>query len=189
MNRLLPMIALSLPRLVLAQDAPAPEPAGDLSYSYAQLRYVDLDDGDGDGLQFGVSFQLSDDWMVLGEITSIDLAGNADGSTLEVGGGYIHDLERDFDLIATFSVIGAETDSPFGDDDDTGIGLSLGTRGMLTPELEIRGAVKHVNLDNNDTYLELGGDYYFTSRFSAGASIEFAGDTDLYTVGARLHFR
>ena len=46
-----------------------------------------------------------------------------------------------------------------------------------------------INLDNSDTYLELAGDYYFTAQFSAGLSLEFAGDTDAFTIGARWYFR
>ena len=38
-------------------------------------------------------------------------------------------------------------------------------------------------------YLELAGDYYFTQRFAAGLSVEFAGDTDVITFGARWYFR
>ena len=67
--------------------------------------------------------------------------------------------------------------------------MSAGTRGMLTPKFEIRGSVNHINLDNSDTYLELAGDYYFTPRFSAGVSLEFAGDTDVFTIGGRWFFR
>jgi hypothetical protein len=67
--------------------------------------------------------------------------------------------------------------------------LSGGLRGLLMPKFEIRGSVNYINLDSSDTYLELAGDYYFTQRFSAGLSIEFAGDTDLFSVGARYYFR
>jgi len=191
MNRLLIPIVLSLPCLAFAQDSSEPTlAASDLSYDYAQLRHVDLDEGNGDGLRFGGSHRLGDDWIALGEITSYDLDGNVDRSTLELGGGYVHGLDRNFDLITTLSLIHTEIDRPFpfGDSDDSGIGMSLGTRGMLTPELELRGSVRHVKLDDSDTFLELGGDYHFTERFSAGASTELAGDTDLFTIGARLHF-
>ena len=51
------------------------------------------------------------------------------------------------------------------------------------------GFVNHINLDDSDTFLELAGDYYFTEQFSAGISLEFAGDNDAFTIGARWYFR
>ena len=47
----------------------------------------------------------------------------------------------------------------------------------------------HINLDNSDTYLEMAGDYFFTQNFAAGLSLEFAGDTDAWSLGARWYFR
>ncbi len=75
------------------------------------------------------------------------------------------------------------------DSDDTGFALSAGTRGLLAPQFEIRGFVNHINLDDSDTFLEIAGDYYFTEQFAAGISLEFAGDNDAFTIGARWYFR
>ena len=58
----------------------------------------------------------------------------------------------------------------------------------MTPKFEVRGSVNYINLDNSDTYLEIAGDYYFTERVAAGASLEFAGDADTFTIGARWFF-
>jgi hypothetical protein len=73
--------------------------------------------------------------------------------------------------------------------DDNGVALSGGVRGLLTPQFEIRGSVNYINVDDSDTYLELAGDYYFTRQFSAGLSLEFAGDSDLFSIGARYYFQ
>ena len=56
-------------------------------------------------------------------------------------------------------------------------------------DFALAGVAALVNLDNSDTYLELAGDYYFTEQFSAGISLEFAGDTDSFTIGARWFFK
>ncbi len=85
--------------------------------------------------------------------------------------------------------VNSEVDTPGGDADDNGFALSAGARGWVADGFEVRGAVRHVNLDNNDTYLELAGDYYFSDTFSAGASLEFAGDNDVFSIGVRLYFR
>ena len=82
-----------------------------------------------------------------------------------------------------------DAETPGGNFDDTGYALSAGTRGLRTPQFEISGFVNNINLDNRDTYQELAGEYYITDRFSAGVSLEFAGDTDAITIGARWFFK
>ena len=188
MKQLLVSIALFLPLVTLAQEEAAPQAGSGLSYSYVELRFVDADN-DGDGLRFGASYELNDEWFLLGEITSLDYSGSVDRFTLELGAGYVYELEQEFDVFATFTLIDTEIDTPFGDADDSGFGVSAGARGSLAPEFEVRGSVNHVNLDDSDTFLELAGDYYFNDQLSAGASLEFAGDEDLFTLGARYHFR
>lgn len=185
MKRVAILSVLLAPGAVLAQGATGP----DIGYSYAELRYVDTDEGGGDGLLFGGSFDLGNNWIVLGSLTSIDYNGNVDQTTIEVGGGYVFDFNQDFDIVTAVSIIDTEIDTPGNDFDDSGIKLSAGLRGLLTPEFEVRGSVNHVNLDNSDTYLEIGGDYHFTRQFAAGVSVQLAGDNDLFTMGARWFFR
>ena len=160
-----------------------------LSYSYAELRFVDVDTNGGDGFRFGGSYEFDGPWLLLGAITALDFNNSVDSTLLEVGGGYVWNYTDDFDLVGTLQLVRAEVDTPGGSVDDTGFALSAGTRGLLAPQFEVRGSVNHINLDNSDTYLELAGDYYFTEQFSAGVSLEFAGDTDSFTLGARWFFR
>lgn len=164
-------------------------PATNLNYNYAELRFVDVDSNSGDGLSFKGSYDLNNDWLIVGGVTSLDFNNNVDATFIEIGAGYVWDYNADFDLVATLRYVNASVDNPGGGDDDSGFALSAGTRGMLTPKFEIRGSVNHINLDNSDTYLELAGDYYFTPRLSAGVSLEFAGDTDVFTIGGRWYFR
>ena len=79
-------------------------------------------------------------------------------------------------------------DTPFGSEDETGFAISAGTRGLITSQFEVRGSVNHINLDNSDTFIEIAGDYHFTDVFSAGLTLEVAGDTDVISVGARWFF-
>ncbi|MDH5345335.1 MAG: hypothetical protein OEW59_06180, partial [Gammaproteobacteria bacterium] len=108
---------------------------------------------------------------------------------LEIGGGYVWSYTPDWDLVATARFVNADFDTPGGSSDESGLAISGGTRGFLAPKFELRGSVNYINLDDSDTYLELAGDYYFTRQFSAGVSLEFAGDTDLFSIGARYFFR
>ena len=161
----------------------------DLSYSYAELRFVDVDTRGGDGVRLNGSFDLENNWLIVGGLTSLDFNNNVDSTTVELGAGYVWNYSNDFDLLSTLRFVQTDTDTPGGNFDDRGFAFSAGARGLLTPQFEIRGSVNHINLDNSDTYLELAGDYYFTEQFSAGLSLEFAGDTDAFTIGARWSFR
>ena len=43
--------------------------------------------------------------------------------------------------------------------------------------------------DESDVFLEFAGDWYITPQFAAGLSVEFGGDFDLWTIGARYYFK
>lgn len=188
MYRLFLVASMVVPHLAFAQDAPTASAGSGLSYTYVELRYLDGDERGSDGLRIGGSYRVNEDWLVLGEIGDLDVGSGADQSTYKIGGGYIHPLEdQNFDLIGTVSLIRKEFSGSFFDADDTGIALSAGARGSVSPRFEVRGSVNHVNLDNNDTYLELAGDYHFTEQLSAGVGIEFAGDEDLLSIGVRFY--
>ena len=161
----------------------------DLSYTYAELRFVDVDANGGDGIRFTGSYELENNWMIVGGLTALDFNNNVDSTVLEFGGGYVWHYSKDFDLLGTLRFVRVEVDTPGGSADDNGFAFSAGARGLLAPQFEIRGSVNHINVNGNDTYLELAGDYYFTEEFSAGVSLEFAGDTDAFTIGARWFFK
>lgn len=185
---LLVLAALSIHATAAAQSNQQAPKSG-LSYSFAELRFVDVDTNGGDGFRLGGSYELNGPWILVGAITALDFNNNVDSTLLDFGGGYVWNYSADFDFVGTLRLIRSEVDTPGGNADDTGFAFSAGTRGLLTPKFEVRGSVNHFNLDNSDTYLELAGDYYFTPQVAAGLSVEFAGDTDSLTIGARWFFR
>jgi len=183
MKAMMVVCGLLLQGVALAQNSQ------DLNYNYAELRFVDVDLAGGDGFRLNGSFDLDNNWLIVGGITEIDFNNNVDSSTLEIGAGYVWDYSPDFDLVGSLRFIRVDVETPFGDADDNGFAASGGVRGHLAPQFEVRGSVNHVNLDNSDTFLEIAGDYHFSPQFSAGASFEFAGDVDVFTIGARWFFR
>lgn len=182
------LAALSVQATAVAQTAEQ-APYTDISYNFAELRYVDVDDNGGDGFRVGGSYAVNDNWILVGALTSLDFNNNVDASLLEIGGGYVWHYSDDFDLVSTARLIRANVDTPGGDADDNGFALSAGLRGFIAPQFEVRGTVNHLNLDNNDSYLQVAGDYYFTNEVSAGISLDFGGDSDNFTLGARWYFR
>ena len=185
---LLLLAALSIHTTAAAQTSQQ-QLSSDLSYSFAELRFVDVDTSGGDGFRLAGSYELDRQWILVGALTALDFNGNVDSTLLEFGGGYVWNYSADFDLVSTLRLVRAEVDTPGGDADDSGFAFSAGARGFLAPQFEIRGSVNHINLDNSDTYLQLAGDYYFTDQIAAGISLDFAGDTDSLSLGARWYFR
>lgn len=160
-----------------------------LNYDFAELRYVDVDANGGDGLQLGGSFRFGGNWLGLGSLTRLNFNNSVDSTTLELGAGYVWPYRPDWDFLASVRIVRTDVDFPTGSADDTGVRLTGGVRGLIAPQFEVRGAVQHVSVDNSDTYLELAGDYYFTPSIAAGLSLEFGGDVDVWTLGARWYFR
>ena len=140
-------------------------------------------------IQLGGSYDIGNDWILVGSLTSLDFNNRVDRTMLEFGGGFAWGYTDTFDLVGTLRLVWAEVDTPLGDDDDLGFAFSAGTRGWIVPNVEIRGSVNHINLDNSDTYVQVAGDYHFTDQLSAGVSIDFAGDMDAISFGARWYFR
>jgi len=187
MKTLLLLTGLLVQGIALAQTVE--EQPVDLSYTYAELRFVSVDTSSGDGIRFNGSFMLENNWMIVGGLTALDFNNNVDSTVVELGGGYVWHYSTNFDLLSTLRFVWADVDNPGGGSDDTGLVFSAGARGLLAPQFEIRGSVNYIDVDDSDIYLELAGDYYFTERFSAGASLEFAGDVDAFTIGARWFFK
>ncbi len=159
-----------------------------LDYSYLELRFVDVDQNGGDGLRFNGSYDFGNHWLLVGGITSLDFNNNVDATAFEIGAGYVWNYSDDFDLVSSLRYVNAEVENSVVSVDDDGLALSAGVRGLLAPEFEIRGSVNHITVGDSDTYLELAGDYYFSPQFAAGLSLEFAGDTDVITIGGRWFF-
>ena len=185
MKIFLVFVGLLVQSAAIAQTAEKKEV--DLSYSYLELRFVDVDLRGGDGFRLNGSYELDGGWIIVGGVTKLDFNNDTDSTTVEAGGGYVWHFSENFDLLSTLRFV--RSDVGFGGLSANGFAISAGTRGLLTPKFEIRGSVNHVNLDDSDTFLELAGDYYFNKQFSAGLSVEFAGDADAFTIGGRWFFQ
>ena len=187
MKYLILVVGLLSSGTAVAQYSGQPKP--DLSYNYLELRFVDVDTNSGDGFRFNGSYDLGNNWLIVGGLTSLDFNNNVDATLFEVGAGYVWSYSEDFDLVSTLRYINADVGNSAVSIDDDGLAFSAGIRGMLAPQFELRGNVHHVTIGNSDSYLELAGDYYFAPQFAAGVSLEFAGDDDVVTVGGRWFFK
>ena len=153
----------------------------DINYSYGEVRFVDVDGGD--GIEFGGSYRINQQFYGIASFQDLDVGRRGDLEILEFGGGYIRP-HQNVDLAAEFTLI----DADFPGNSESGFSLAGGARGFVSPELELRGYVKHVDIEESDTFLELGGDYFFDNGLSAGVTIELGSDLDTLTIGGRFYF-
>lgn len=159
---------------------------GGVNYNYLELRYLDVDANGGQGWLLGGSIDVGDNFILLGSITGLSFDFNIDANLYRLGGGYVWHYNPDWDFLATAQYVNVDID---GSDDDNGVQFTGGTRGLITPQFEVRGFVHYTTAVDSDTWLEIAGDYRFNNQFAAGVSIEFGGDTDVFTIGGRFYFR
>ena len=124
MKTLILLAGLLLQGTALAQQKPA-----DLDYSYVELRFVDVDSNGGDGFRINASYDLGNNWQIVGGLTSLDFNNNVDSTAFELGAGYVWHYSNDFDFFSTLRYVNAEIDNPVQSIDDDGLAFSAGTRG------------------------------------------------------------
>lgn len=173
--------------------------ANDLSYDYVQLSYVatDADGLDVDGASLDGSLKLNDNVFVVagfGHDRSDRIAGaRAELDSYNLGLGYRYGLNQLTDLVASASWVRGkiELNSGFGSfsDSDNGFALDVGLRHLLTPQVELNGAVRYTDIfDADDTALNLGALFHATHNLSVGVGYSVASDADGWGVGIRLNF-
>ncbi len=147
--------------------------ASDFSYNYIQGAYesVDLDGPDADVFKISGSYELTPNFNIIGEYATGDIDNPLGGSDLDldegaVGVAYHTAIASKTDFTANIKVINQNTDLA---GDDTGYGLGVGIRHMLTNRVEVDANIDFIDVnDNEDTKLEVGARYYFNNAISTG---------------------
>jgi opacity protein-like surface antigen len=162
--------------------------ARDVKYNYIEGRYVldaEADNNiDGDGILIGGSFRLNKDFYAFGSYEALDLDFGNDVDTLAVGAGYIYPLNTKWDANFSLSLVNVDVNS----NDDNGFSLAAGIRGMLMPNIEGRATLTYIDVNDDDTFITLAGDYFFSTNLSVGLEIDLAGDLETVSIGARYYF-
>ena len=191
-SRALLCTAFLLPALSQAQEAARPQSA-QFNYTYVQIGYDELDfdvdpfDVDGDGLTLSGSYEINDDWHVYASFGSFDLdPGNTDIDTWTLGAGYVFPLKDDIDIYGRVLYIDQSSDVSSVDED--GLGLQARIRARVTDEFELEGGIQYTDIVDTDTSLQAAARYNFTENFSAGITLNFAGDADGIGINARYSF-
>ena len=166
------------------------------SYSYIQAAYQEIDidlgivDVDGDGWAVAGSVAINESWYGFASYGSGELESIVDVDQFAIGAGWHSPINERTDWFVSLAYIGAEVSAPgFGSADDTGYGIGLGMRSMLTPKFELAGSINYSDLgDGSDTSFGVGGWYTVTGNLALGLGADFGDDISSYGVGFRLYF-
>ncbi len=163
--------------------------AGNVSYDYIDLGYLDYDSADGFNVEFSTEF--SEDFY--GRIDYSDLNADFDGldlSMTRLNFGYKTAFSSSTDFIAELGYEKIESDlgSFLGSSDDDGFNVRVGLRGMAAKNFELGGFVSYSDaLESTDVTVE--GRYHFTPAFSM--ALELGNDEEFdehYGVSLRFNF-
>jgi Ax21 family sulfation-dependent quorum factor len=173
--------------LALAAALPMSAQASELSYSFVELDYVNIDnDADGFGVRGSVGFGDTG-FYGLGGYSNVELDNfNVDVDFYEIGLGYHHPVSDKADVVAELAYQNAEVLNTSAD----GYRLSGGFRGHLAERFE--GLVKLNYVDGNDVDGDftgtLGGQFNFNEMWGMTGEVEFANGGQSYLVGVRASF-
>lgn len=177
--------------------------AGELSYSYIEGGYanVEIDTGDAlagdvdfDGFQIRGSAAVSESFYLhggYGNVTNDEAGVDIDFSEIQIGVGYRHGLSDRADLITELSYIKQEIDfDGFGSVDADGGRISVGVRGLMADNFE--GYVKGSYTDGGDFDGEfsgvVGAQFKFNQTWGLVGEVEAGEDLTKLMVGVRASF-
>ena len=169
------------------------------SYDFVKAGYVQADiedagDFEPSGFQIQGFKSLNENVYLTGRYGQLgeDVSGvDIDLDYASAGVGYRYGLTQNTDFFGevTYEYVNLdiELDSISGEDDN-GYGITAGIRSMLSEQFELRGAIRYIDIEDDETAFEIGADYFFTPQLSFGATYVIADDVDLLGVSARYTF-
>ena len=177
----------------------APAMAAELDYNFIEIGYqtVEIDDVlpgldvDGDGFGIRGVVEVAEQWYIVAAYRSIDFDFGVDGDTLQLGGGYHVPISDRADLFADLSYLRAEASADgFASESDSGIGMRVGVRGMVSDRVELEGSLGYADFggNNDGTTFSVGALYEFTPVVHGGVFFELEEDATALGVGARIYF-
>ena len=188
-------VAIATCTTLMSVALPTSIQAAGLDYNYVEGRYLidaDEDDSnlDGDGFRIAGSYRLTQEVFAFGKWEDVDFDRGFDATIFEFGAGYIFPIKPNWDSNFTLSYGNVDLSGPGIDQDDSGIILSGGIRGMVTTEIEARAKLTYNDSGaDDDTYFTIAGDYFFMPNLSAGLELDLGGDYETLSLGVRYFFK
>jgi len=164
---------------------------GSMSYTYGDARLVVIEpDGGGslDGIRLGGSLKFQPQLFGVAALTMVG-DGPVDLTTLDLGVGFRSALQSDLDLVAIAGLVMAERDNGAAEDDDTGLSLTGGVRGIATPQIEYGAYANYTSVfSDGDLTLTGEGLLHLNRQLALAASLGLSDDATTLTLGARWNF-
>lgn len=171
-----------------------------ISASYTKANIDEIDEISPKGFSLTGSYLLNDNVFILADLMSVSDDLNESGTNVDLefntqtlGLGYKYALNNSSDLFASLSYenIELKAKSSYGSEseDESGYGLSVGIRSMVTNQVELMGSLKHIKIDGeSETFFNVGAYYAFNKNISIGASFNKNDEVDFMNITARYSF-
>jgi len=168
--------------------------ASEFSYNYVEGTYQDIDaDGiNGDSYKLSGSYGINPSINVIAEYTDGQLDNPLGGSDLEfdqtvVGLGYHTEVSNKTDFTANIKLVDQNSDVA---GDDTGYGVGVGIRHMLTNKIEVGSGIDYVDVsDIGNTTFNINSRYHLNDKLSFGLSYSTSEEnSDIISGGVRFDF-
>jgi len=160
-----------------------------ISYNYASIQYLEqeVDDYDcnQDGLRLGGSFELNDDFFVLGSYSDVS-GGHCGSENLNVGIGYHTLFGADSSLYGALSMENTSVDGH--GESDSGLVAAAGLRGFIENNVELRVQLAHHTAFDGNTVLSGGVAYWFAPNFSVTGDAGLGTESSELALGLRMNF-
>ncbi|NIR62185.1 MAG: hypothetical protein GWO02_23285 [Gammaproteobacteria bacterium] len=167
--------------------------AAELSYTYIEADYAALEiddtDNDGGGFRLAASAAVAEQVHVFGAFADYDLDGSTDREDFSLGLGLSTPLRPNTDLFGRLSYEDWDFDGRRGGGSRDGLGLRVGLRSLVNPQVELNGNLVHYALDGEDaTGMGLGGVLSLTPSWGVATDFEFTDEETRFRLGARYFF-
>ena len=164
-------------------------------YTYVELGYERINpdnfNDDADAGALSGSLAVADNVHVFAGYSygQLDTSGiSVDLESADGGVGFHFPLSNTVDVVAEVAYLYAKVDADqFGSEDDTGYGVNVGLRAMLTPKFELNGGVSYTDVSDSETAGFAGVVYSFTDMFAVTAGVSVGQDVTSYGAGVRLY--
>ncbi len=157
------------------------------SFDYIDLGYSNWDADNLssiDGFELKGSTSINDNWYIAGDYNRVSRHGSSlSYSTL--GFGYKNNFS---DTSTFFAELDYANINPEFSSSSNGYEVTIGLRSMVTPQLELKGAVEYIDTDGSNTAFVAGAAYNFTDTIAAYLDYKVDSDLNRLGVGVRFNF-
>ncbi|TQV74047.1 outer membrane beta-barrel protein [Aliikangiella marina] len=189
-------MCIALAATLLSLNAAAETP----TFNYVKVGFTEQDPEyigvEQSGFEVAGAYDLDKEYYIAGKYISTS-DDNLDSVRGTIGVGYKMDLTDDTLMFFQIDYAAIEFDQTnAGTFDESGFQVGLGFRSYVSDSFEVNGVINYLDAgkvddtfgDFNQTFIQLGGEYYMNDEFSIYADYEYDSDASRYAVGVKYSF-